>query len=59
MRTNFYWVVSRTRKISASAEDFSLYLKEYLGQIAEQWTLPGNPLRELESGESLVTDRAA
>jgi DNA-binding transcriptional LysR family regulator len=41
--TDFYWVVSRTRSISASAEDFSLYLKDYLGQIAEQWTLPGEP----------------
>jgi DNA-binding transcriptional LysR family regulator len=55
--TDFYWVVSRARQISASAADFSLYLKEHLTQIAEQWTLPGNG--DAEGGERLVADRAA
>jgi len=59
VRTSFYWVVSRTRKISGSAEDFSLYLKDYLGQIAEQWTLPCEPLQAVDDAGRVVVEPAA
>jgi len=55
VRTDFYWIVSRTRAIPASAEDFSVYLKDYLAQIAEQWTLPGD--RDSEGASALLADR--
>jgi DNA-binding transcriptional LysR family regulator len=55
VRTDFYWVVNRSRTMPASAEDFSLYLKECLEQIAEHWTLPGE--RDTEGGSQLEPDR--
>jgi DNA-binding transcriptional LysR family regulator len=62
VRSEFYWVVSRTRSPSRSAEDFSLYLKDYLGQLAEQWALPEESLLgdgRAEGGERLVRERTA
>ena len=55
VRMDFYWVTSRARTIPASAEDFSSYLKDYLLQIVEQWTLPGE--RETERAPRFEPDR--
>ena len=55
VRTDFYWVTGRARATPASAEDFSAYLKDYLQQIVEQWTLPGD--RETAGAAQLEPDR--
>ena len=55
VRMDFYWVISRARTIPASAEDFSTYLKDYLLQIVEQWTLPGE--HETERAPRFEPDR--
>ena len=53
---NFFWVVNRAHKLSASAEEFGAFLKGYLGRIAEQAELLGDG--GAEGRERLVHDRA-
>jgi DNA-binding transcriptional LysR family regulator len=35
--SDFFWVFNRARKLSACAEDFSAFLKDYLGHLSDQW----------------------